>query len=858
MPSRYTQRILNYIADHRYEPTNRDGLAERLGIDDKEHELFSEAIDLLVEDDKLKLVKGELKLPDPGKYLTGDFRRHPDGVGFLVPDQLVSSGDLFVPPGQAADAQTGDRVKCRVSEDKVRAKQTGKSPYTGRVVEVLERADKKFAGLLERQGKTWQVLVDGRTFAKPVVVNNATAKNAQPGDKVVLEILDFGGRDKPAEGVITEVLGEAGLPDVETQAVMAAYGLREAFDDEVMEQARAAASKIEKKKIPADREDLTSELIMTIDPPDAKDFDDALSLKKLDPAKETGKAAWELGVHIADVAFFVPEGEALDNEAYERGNSTYLPRRVVPMLPEVLSNGVCSLQPKVNRYAKTCFIRYTKTGRVVSARFARTVINSKKRMTYLEAQALIDGDLREAKKHVRTDSGGDTKYPREVVQALKDFDELTKTIRKRRMKAGMISLGLPEVSLIYDDTGRVVDAEPSDDAYTHTLIEMCMVEANEAAARLFSDLDVPMLRRTHPEPDAHDVSNLQHFARVAGYNIPARPSRKELQELLEKVRGKPQQHAVHIAVLRTMTKAEYSPILVGHFALASEHYTHFTSPIRRYTDLVVHRAIDAVIEAKAQHKTKKKIARHVLEHENVPDHEELVEMGRHCSATERNSTQAERELRDYVVLELMQDRLGDDFNGTVSGVIGRGVFIQLDKYLIDGFVQTSDLPSPGSDRYRFNRNTNALVAERSGKTISIGDTFTVRIASVDLAKRQMELVIVVDGEAVGSHGNAPTEKKRGPSSKDRGRGREDGDGDSDGSDGRRPRPSKKKRDADRNSAGRKANAQKSDGKPRKPRGQKPPSPESIAEDKARAESGAEPRKKKTRRRRARRSSSKGE
>ena len=851
MPSRYTQRILNYIADHRYEPGNVDQLAQHLSVNDDEHGVFLTAVGQLLDAKKiLRRSDGRLGLPDPEDELVGEFRRHPDGFGFLVPDTLVSTGDLFVPPGSTGDAMTGDRVRCKITKDTRRAKSSGKSPYVGRVIEILERADKKFAGLLERSGKTWRVRVDGRALQQPVVVNNATAKNAQPGDKVVLELIKFPSADGPAEGVITEVLGEAGQPDVETQAVMAAYGLRDAFPEAVMQQARDAAGTLD-DSIPDDREDLTKTLVLTIDPPDAKDFDDALSLKKMDPAKQPDGAAWELGVHIADVASFVTRGSALDEEAYLRGNSTYLPRRVVPMLPEVLSNGVCSLQPNVNRFAKTCFLRYDEDAHVVGARFARSVIRSAKRMTYLEAQALIDGDLREAKKHVRTDSGGDTKYPKKVTNTLQELNGLTRAIRKRRMGDGMITLGLPEVRLMYDDTGRVVDAEPEDDAYTHTLIEMCMVEANEAAARLFNNLDVPMIRRVHPEPDAHDVKNLQHFARVAGYNIPARPNRKELQALLDAVRGKPQQHAVHIAVLRTMTKAEYSPVLVGHFALASEHYTHFTSPIRRYTDLVVHRAVDAVLEGRAKHKKRRAVIDHVEDHPDVPDHDELVEIGRHCSSTERNSTYAERELRDYVVLELMQHRLGDDFAGTVSGVVGRGVFIQLDKYLIDGFVQTADLPSPGRDRYRFNRNTNALVAERSGKTISIGDTFTVRIASVDLAKRQMELAVVVDGEAIGSHGNAPEKASKAKGRKPRGAGGKNAEK-------RAEARREEAEDNPRKSAAKTSKTSKKRTKAGSSRKKKATlSKEAAAEDKARDEAGDAPRATRKRTRRSRRKSTGG-
>ncbi|MEO0588823.1 MAG: RNB domain-containing ribonuclease, partial [Planctomycetota bacterium] len=474
-----------------------------------------------------------------------------------------------------------------------------------------------------------------------------------------------------------------------------------------------------------------------------------ISIEKLDPAKESDRACWQLGVHIADVATFVPVGGPLDEEAYARGNSTYLPRRVIPMLPEVLSNGVCSLQEGVDRFAKSVFIRFDGGGNVIDAEFHRSIIHSNKRLTYLEAQALIDGDLREAIKHARTEP----RYPRELTQRLKWMDELAKTIRQRRLRDGMIVLGLPEVELVFDDTGRVIDAVPEDDAFTHTIIEMFMVEANEAAARLFHAMKMPMIRRVHPDPDALSTDELRGFARVAGYNIPAHPTRHELQQLLDAVRGKPAQYSVHLAVLKTLSKAEYAPSPIGHFALASKHYTHFTSPIRRYPDLIIHRALDAFIEARTEltpdggKPNLKRIHKAIVKDERCPDEEKITEMGQHCSRTERNSESAERDLRRFLVMQLLAEHLGEDFEGTVTGVTNAGVFVQIDKYVTDGFVAAADLP-PTGDRWRLNPNTGALVAQQSGRAVTIGHRFVVRIASVDLPARRMELVVVdgIDGD----------------------------------------------------------------------------------------------------------------
>ncbi len=759
MSDRYTSTILRHIADSRYEPRTLRQLAQDLGVDDAEFDQFKSAAQALLDDGCVIFGSSDtIALPPPGKEMVGVYRAHEKGFGFLQPDELTQHGDLFIPPGANGEAMNGDRVRAKVIHEGRRAS-SGKSPFVGRILEVLQRADRQYVGTLLKRGKLHVVQVDGRLMRDPVVIRDPSVKNARVGDKVVIEIVEYPkDPNDVAEGVITDLLGPGGEPEVETRSVMRAFGLAEKFPAEVLSEARQVSQAFDPDTIPDDREDLTATLTLTIDPPTAKDYDDAISIRACKHGKQD---AVELGVHIADVAHFVTPGSALDTEAYERGNSTYLPRVVVPMLPEVLSNGVCSLQEGVNRFAKSCFITYDAEGNVLKERFARTVICSDKRLTYLEAQALIGGDLREAKKHAKTEP----KYPKPIVAALLQMNDLALRIRERRLEQGMIVLGLPEVELVFDDSGRVIDAEPEDDAFTHTLIEMFMVEANEAAARLFDRANVPMIRRIHPDPDAHGIDDLRMFARVAGYNIPARPSRKQLQTLLEAVRGKPAQRSVNMAVLRTLSKAEYAPMLIGHFALASEHYTHFTSPIRRYPDLVVHRGIDEYILAAGKSGGKrpsaKKIGSALTSDNLIPDEMQLRELGRHCSATERNSESAERELRNYLVLELLSEHIGEDFEGTVTGVTGNGVYIQIDKYLVDGFVRSNDLPGGASDRWKLNSKTGALVAQRSGATVSIGNTFTVRVAAVDLNRRVMELAVIADRPiGKGKHRKLPPGKAR--------------------------------------------------------------------------------------------------
>lgn len=757
MPTRFTQRLLDHVGDRRYSPVSLHELVETLGVPEDQVDAFRDAVNHLLEHGQLVLgTNNTVGLPPPGKEMIGTYRGHRRGFGFIIPDEASAHGDLFVPNGRSGEAMPGDKVKARLVKDRRGGPNKG-SGFIGQIIEVIQRADKAYVGTLKKQGRIWIVEVDGNALPDPVVVPDAESSRARGGDKVVVEITQYPDADDDtwARGVITEVLGESGEPDVETRSVMRAYGLAEQFPGEVLQDARAAAQKMDDPG--PGRDDLRDMLTVTIDPPDAKDFDDAITLESFD----TGPVRWRLGVHIADVTHFVEPGSALDTEGHARGNSTYLPKRVIPMLPEVLSNGVCSLQPEVPRLTKSVFIDYGKDGHVLAQRFCDGIINSDKRFTYLEAQAIIEGDLREARKHAKTEP----KYPRAMTLLLKELDQLAKTIRQRRLKQGMIVLGLPEVELVFDDSGRVVDAQPEDDAFTHTVIEMCMVEANEAAARLFDTLGLPMIRRIHPDPDAHGLSELRGFARVAGYNIPKRPSREELQTLLEAVRGKPAQMAVHMAVLRTLSKAEYSPMLIGHFALAGEHYTHFTSPIRRYPDLVLHRALGAVMAAQRGlglpvgvvpkgEKDRRRLARTLEDDPAMPGEDALTELGRHCSTTERNSEQAERELRKFLVLELLTNMLGDDFAATVTGVTGQGAFLQLDHFLVDGFVPASDLPGGRADRWQLNRQTGALVAQRSGRTITIGDRFTARIATIDLTRREMELVIVEqEGSSTGRRRN---------------------------------------------------------------------------------------------------------
>jgi ribonuclease R len=477
----------------------------------------------------------------------------------------------------------------------------------------------------------------------------------------------------------------------------------------------------------------------TIDPPDAKDFDDAISLTWDDAIEE-----WELGIHIADVAHFVRPGTPLDDEARARGNSTYLPRLVLPMLPEVLSNGVCSLQEGVDRCAKSVFVQIDQKGRVQGTRFSATIINSDKRFTYLEAQAYIDGDAKAARRESRTD----TQPSDAVLKALQEADRLARVIRKRRQRNGMIVLNLPESVLSFDEEGRVSDVQEEDDAFTHTIIEMFMVEANEAVARLFDILNVGVLRRVHPEPALEDLANLRTMAAAAGFSVPDDPTRHDLQRLLNATRNHPSARAVHFAVLRTLTKAEYSPAAVGHFALASEHYAHFTSPIRRYPDLNVHRGLEAYLDQtengsiRFTGRKRMELERRMQDDDRLLPQDILISLGRHCSDTEENSAAAERSLREFLVLQhVLEHHLGDELPAVISGFNAGGMWISLDRFLVDGQITWENFGDSKRERWVEIEGQGRLVAKGSGSVIAIGDPITVQVIRVDPPSRHMDLML---------------------------------------------------------------------------------------------------------------------
>lgn len=678
-------------------------LATDIGLPKEQFANFQAALEQL-RDSKQVVIdnRKNVNLPAMGHRVIGTFRANERGFGFIIPLQPNAYGDLFVSPSDTAGAMNNDVVAARAIK---KGRRDGQVRYSGIITDIIERGGDQFVGTLKREQGVWVVQPESRGFYRAIVVDDAAASGAKAGDKVVLEIVNYPTETAAARGAIVEVLGEAGLYDTEIRSIMTRYGLPDAFSDKCRQQAREATENFTSERA-AGRSDICDTVIITIDPPDAKDFDDAISLKK------DTSGNWQLGVHIADVSAFIEQDSPLDTEARLRGNSVYLPQKVIPMLPEVLSNGICSLQPDQRRFAKSVYITYDIKGNVLGREVDNSVICSRKRLTYLEADAILKGDAKG--------------YAGEVVALLKDMESLARAIEKRREKTGMLHLDLPETELEYNDDGQVIDAHPADDCYPHTIIEMFMVEANEAVAGLLDRFGVPFMRRIHPDPDAMTTTKLGRFVRVCGLKIPRHLDRAAIGDLLAAVKDTPLAHAVNLCVLRTMQKAEYSPLHIGHFALASTHYGHFTSPIRRYADLLVHRLIDCLIKGRLNK----------LGPDEVLSEAELIEIGKHISFTEQQAASAEKELKTVLILQMLSERVGEDMAVVVSGLTNFGVFVQCTTFGIEGMIEPGDL---GLDEWKYDERAQAVVGKWSGESVHLGQKMKVRIAAVNIPARQLFL-----------------------------------------------------------------------------------------------------------------------
>ncbi len=751
----YLPRLLEVLKDPDYIPLSVDRLAERMAIPAKEFTAFKrEVAQHLRQGTLVKLKKNRLCLPRDADLLTGIVRFRQSGSATLYPDELAGAAPrppYHINAEDTGVAMHGDRVVCRIHHDRRRFRARGQRPgapgagqaETVRVIRILERANETLTGTLKRSRMFHYVIPDDPRIIQDILVPDPQQSELSPkpkiDDKVVVRLAPWEHRHLNPEGVIIEVLGRSHTPMAEYQALLHRYGLNPEFSPAVLREAGEFPATVAAADLKG-REDLRGLYTITIDPQDAKDFDDALTLEEL-PGGDL-----RVGVHIADVSHYVRPGTALDREARRRGNSTYLVGTVIPMLPPVLSNGLCSLVEDADRLTKSVVLTYTSRGRLVQTRFADTVIRSNKRLTYEQAYALLfEDDLAavvarpDPPAHQTASTGRPLRsLPRDELvrlqRLLRRMWGLAKVLRAERIRRGSLELDVPEVKIYVDPAGyaeRIVRVEQDE---SHQLIEEFMLAANEAVARAFNERRLPGIHRVHDAPDPDKLDEFSEYLAAFGIQAGDLATRAHLNRVLRKVREHPQAHTLRISFLRSLKQACYRASADGHFGLAKEDYTHFTSPIRRYADLVVHRIF----------------ARHLVpggarRHRKLYTFAELAGIAQHLSLTEQNSTEAERESVKVKLLEFFERELAKAartrFRAVIMEVRNHGMFVELTESLAYGLVHISTLRD---DLYKVDASHTALVGRRNRRRYAVGDTIEVCVARVDRFKRQIDFVVAGD------------------------------------------------------------------------------------------------------------------
>src|SRR5438067_5813328 len=730
------EQILALLRSANYRPLDKSELAKALGRKSGVRMGLSQALRELERAGEIaRIRKNRYVLPPAADLVTGKLHIHQAGYGFLISEK-PGELDIFIAAENTGTAMHGDRVVARISPDEPSGRIKGRRE--ARVIRILERAHDTIVGTLQRSRNFYYVVPDDPRIVHDVYVgqvsNSPQGESAvadlplaafkiapQVGDKVVVRLEAWESRHVNPEGEIIEVLGPAAAPGVDMLSIIRKYHLPTEFPRDALEQVSRIPENIDARQL-VGREDLRNQFIVTIDPDDARDLDDAIDVEKLP------KGGWRLGVHIADVAAYVEPGTALDREARRRGNSVYLPDRVIPMLPERLSNGVCSLKPEVDRLTHSVFINFDKRGVVRSARFARSVIRSAHRLTYKEAYAIL------------------TAPPRDHLgEQLHLTWELAALLRRKRFEHGALDLDFPEVKVWVDKQGEPIRLERVENDESHQLIEECMLAANEAVARELKKRAIPTVYRVHENPNPEKLAEYREFALSFDYKVGDLTHRPELQRLLASIRGKPEEQALKIGLLKSLKRARYAPQPLGHYGLAKPNYLHFTSPIRRYADLIVHRALgrDGTPLPSAGSRTAERRPR-----SDAPYHMgEIASIAEHISTTERNAADAEIDAAQMKKLEFFQRQLGEGnpqiFSATIVDVRNYGLMVELPDALLTGLIHVSSL---ADDFYVFEPGRRQLIGRRSRKRFQVGDNLSVFVARVDQFKRQVDFAIALATE----------------------------------------------------------------------------------------------------------------
>jgi ribonuclease R len=687
-------------------PLSYDDVAELLKLSNEDDlEALRRRLIAMTRDGELVKMRSNKYAPtNKLDLIRGRVSGHSDGHGFLIPeDQTID--DVFLPHKQMRSVFDGDTVLVRTAQRDTRGRNEGV------IIRVLQRKHQQMIGRFFLEGGVGFLVPDNRRIPHDIIIPRKEQADAQVGDVVTVDIISQPTSRTQAVGKIVEVLGAHMEAGMETEMAIRSHDLPHLWPEAVSTEAKALPDEVTENVLTPDRKDLRKLPFVTIDGEDARDFDDAVYCEKNE------KTGWRLYVAIADVSHYVTPDMAMNEEALNRGNSVYFPARVVPMLPEKLSNGLCSLKPRVDRLALVCEMNINKTGQMTRYEFYPAVIHSHARLTYTKVAAILEEN-----------DAALTKEYAPLVPRLQELFALYLKLKAYRQNQGAISFELVEPQVVFDEHQKIKALKPLVRNEAHKLIEQCMLTANEAAALYLEKHKWPGPFRVHPGPKQEKLVNVLTFLNELGLGLRGGmdPSPQDYNKLLDQTRERPDQHVIQMVLLRSLAQAYYSTANEGHFGLAFEAYTHFTSPIRRFPDLLVHRAIYAVLNKQKSQKEGK---------------EAIENAARHCSMTERRADDASRDVLSWLKCEFMQDKVGEDFMGVISGVTGFGLFIELEGIFVEGLVHISTLDN---DYYQFDATHHRLIGERTGKVYAMGDELQVRVARVNVEQRQIDFELLLD------------------------------------------------------------------------------------------------------------------
>ncbi len=681
--SNIKEKIIDFLEYYR-KGASKKQLERKLNLSPKEKSRLRKVLKEMVQEGILEASRNKFFVPENRSLIKGKYISNPNGYGFVIPENKYLD-DIFIPPNRTKDALNGDLVEVVYNKKRKREKSEGS------IIKVIKRKRERIFGYFERKlNRNFLIPIDSKN-SKEILLDKIAPFNPMPGMIVEVELI---------EGLRGKVINVLGYPDeggIDLKVITSQYSLSESFPSKVLNEAKKIPLKLNENDIKG-REDFRKKTIITIDGEDARDFDDAVSVEKLPNGN------YLLGVHIADVSYFVKFGSLLDQEAYYRGNSVYFPDKVIPMLPERLSNQVCSLKPEEDRLTFSVLMEINREGNILNYKFSPSIIRSSARMTYSSVYKILNNDIEEQKKY------------KNLVNLLFLMKELAHILKEKRIKEGSLDFDLVEPELIYR-AGILYAIGRSEQNEAHQIIEEFMLAANEIVASFLATNNYPLLFRVHESPEKLKLEKLKKLLLSLGLieNGKKPLTSFDLQKVINKIQGKPEEKFVSLKILKSLPLAHYSTQNIGHFGLAKDYYTHFTSPIRRYPDLVVHRILKGALNGERIN--------------NLP----LEKIAEHCSEMERNAEEAERDLIEWRIIRFLRSKLGEIFTGTIFDITREGLIIELDEYFIEGMIHYNDL----RDDYYYKLSPYSIKGKRKGKIYKLGDRLKVILGMVDIYRRKV-------------------------------------------------------------------------------------------------------------------------